>query len=262
VASTLITVAAGATLDVTSRSGGLGLVSGQTLAGSGLVSGALSGAGLVSPGISAAGILTAGAIAPAGGLDFTFVLSGSVPTYGSAAASGNDLVRLTDAAPFATDLTSGNAIDVYFNADVAAWTTVFEGGFFSLLTPEQLLASVSNASFTYYAKSTGGPVTYEGVSYAPLSSLPGLTGVMLTARSLSANFGSGDVAGSALQFVIVPEPAALPLAALGLAAAAAEIPLHEIRATRTIDTGSSHDPHGFGITFSSSRWPASPDAGG
>jgi hypothetical protein len=36
---------------------------------------------------------------------------------------------------------------------------------------------------------------------------------------VTANFGAGDVSGSAMQFVIVPEPSSLALAGLGAALA-------------------------------------------
>jgi len=75
------------------------------------------GAGLVGPGNSP-GILTAPSVNPAGGLDFAFELSqeGS-PTWANAAASGNDVLRLTDlTTPFTTTLGAANVINVYFGA--------------------------------------------------------------------------------------------------------------------------------------------------
>jgi autotransporter-associated beta strand protein len=109
---------------------GMTVLAGGRLGGAGSIGTALTGAGLVSPGNSP-GILTATQLDPTGGLDqaFEFTATGS-PTYGNAAASVNDVLRLTDATtPFATSLSFGNVIDVYFDVATLTAGDTFKGGF-------------------------------------------------------------------------------------------------------------------------------------
>lgn len=77
----------------------VGVDSGATPAGVGLVTATLGGAGLVAPGNSP-GILTAQAVDPTGGLDRAFEFSGTAaPDYENAESSLNDILRLTGAKP-------------------------------------------------------------------------------------------------------------------------------------------------------------------
>jgi autotransporter-associated beta strand protein len=178
----------------------------------------LGGAGLVSPG-SSPGIITAGTLDPSGGIDFALEFTGAAPDYGNAAASVNDVVRLTAGSPFLSSLTGANVIDVYLNVGSFAVDDTFQGGFFTTLSTNDLLTALSGATFNFFGKATGGSVTFNGESYNPLTSFAGITGATVSTTAVTANFGAGDVSGSAMQFVIVPEPSSLALAGLGAALA-------------------------------------------
>ena len=77
----------------------------------------------------------------------------------------------------------------------------------------------------------GGSVSYNGTSYYTFDQFKaansglGLTGVTRSVVTVaSADFAGGTiVTGEASQFVIVPEPGAIALAAIGLVAAACVI---------------------------------------
>lgn len=178
----------------------------------------LGGAGLVSPGNSP-GILTAGTLDPSGGIDFALEFTGTAPDYGTAAASVNDVVRLTAGSPFLSSLTGANVVDVYLNVNSFAVNDSFQGGFFTTLSANDLLTALSGATFNFFGKATGGSVAFNGESYNPLTNFAGITGATVSTTAVTANFGGGNVTGSAMQFVIVPEPTALALAALGAALA-------------------------------------------
>lgn len=199
------------------------IASGATLGGSGTIAGAITGDGLVSPGNSP-GILTAAQFDPSGGLDAAFEFTAFSPIYTSATASLNDITRLTNLSdPFASgSFTAANVIDVYFNVDSIANGQVYEGGFFTGLSAASLLEALDGtATFSYWAKTTGTPTrTFGGVDYVALASLPGITGITFQTAARTADFGSGPVTGSVTQFVVVPEPATLALAGIGVAIAA------------------------------------------
>jgi fibronectin-binding autotransporter adhesin len=192
------------------------------LGGSGSIAGLLEGAGLVGPGNSP-GILTTEGIDPTGGLDFAFEFTGLSPEYSLASASVNDLIRMTGTNPFTADLTSGNVINVYFPETLAAGQT-YLGGFFTDLDATSLpefAGPLKTANFNYYvANPLGTDKVYNGLNFSllDLSKMQVLVGATTVT---SANFASGTVYnGQVTQFVIVPEPAAMGLAAIGIAAAA------------------------------------------
>jgi NAD(P)-dependent dehydrogenase (short-subunit alcohol dehydrogenase family) len=87
--------------------------SGGTLGGSGVLGGNLTGDGLIAPGNSP-GILTVeGQLTPTGSTSFAFEFSGTgSPVWGSASASVNDVLRLTNSDPFTSSLTSGNIVNI------------------------------------------------------------------------------------------------------------------------------------------------------
>jgi hypothetical protein len=202
--------------------GPLTVNSGATLAGSGTIAAMLAGSGLVGPG-SSPGILTTAGIDPTTGLDFAFEFTGFMPDYSAASASVNDLIRLTGTNPFTGSLSSGNVIDVYFPGSAAGGQT-YLGGFFTDLDTDDLpnfAELVGDATFNYYVADAEGTVVYNGLNYSllDLSSVQVNAGVTTVAN---ASFASGPVTnGQVTQFVIVvPEPAAVALAAIGIAAAA------------------------------------------
>jgi fibronectin-binding autotransporter adhesin len=200
----------------------------STLGGSGYIGGPISGAGLVAPG-SSPGILTSVSLDGGAGTSFAMEFTGTgAPVWSSASSSGNDLLRLTDAvSPFSTSLTAANAVNIYFDvATIAGWDT-FQGAFFTDKSGD-FLASIENAAFSYYVKGDGAGTDtfYNNQGYYSLptwaaANIYDYQGVTLATTSVaSANFASGTVIeGQVAEFVVVPEPGALALAATGLAAA-------------------------------------------
>jgi autotransporter-associated beta strand protein len=169
-------------------SSGVAVAAGATLGGHGNVS-SISGAGAIAPGNSP-GILTATHLDPISGMSFVFELTqtGS-PTYGNAAASGNDVLRLTDNTPFTMSLNSSNQITIDFSGASLAAGQLYRGGFFTNITDTATATSlVSGATFLYTG--TGGfTVNFDGF-----------------VTELSAAFASGTVSnGTMLQFDISGE---------------------------------------------------------
>ena len=205
---------------------GVNVGSGSLLSGSGRV-GAISGAGTVGPGNSP-GILTATSVNPTAGTDFKFEFTALNPTYTSATASGNDLLHLTAASPFAGGtFASGNIISIYLNSStitnslLAGTNTTFSGGFFVDGT-HGLAAALSPASFAYYTTSaalgTGSAVDYNGISYYLLDSTIAAKTTLSDTAVTGAGFATGTVSGTLLTFNAVPEPSAQSLLAFGMAA--------------------------------------------
>jgi hypothetical protein len=197
----------------------VGIDSGAKLAGVGTVAATLGGAGLVAPGNSP-GILTANAVDPTGGLDWAFEFTGTAPTYGSATASINDVLRLTGtaSAPFTTALTSANEIAVYLDVASLAEGNTFSGGFFTNLAGD-FRSSIADAAFAYWVSGTGaGQTTYLSKTYVPLATAyPSLSMDVTTVATTATFFGETPTNGQVTQFtVVVPEPGTLALAALGL----------------------------------------------
>src|SRR5207237_636485 len=141
------------------------------LGGHGNVS-SISGAGAISPGDSL-GILTGTHIDPSGGTSFVFELTqvGS-PTYADAAASGNDVLRLTDTTPFTLSLTSGNQITVDFSGASLAAGQLYRGGFF---TDTATATSVVSGATFLYAGLNGFTVHFDGFVIEPMADFAGGT---------------------------------------------------------------------------------------
>ena len=203
--------------------GTLTTASGATLAGTGFVTGAIGGAGLVSPGNSP-GILTAGSLDPSAGTSFVFEIEGSAPDFTNAAASINDVLRLTDAtSPFASALGAGNVVNVLFNlssgtAPVAPGT--YTGGFFTDKN-ESFAASIASGSFAYWVLgSYGSAGDRQQFGVGPSGSLVTYSRLGAYDPSLAVQRSvvpqTGTVTGQITQFVVVPEPATLALAGLGV----------------------------------------------
>ncbi|NDC54255.1 MAG: hypothetical protein EBZ74_08175 [Planctomycetia bacterium] len=207
-------------------SSGVTIDAGAVLGGSGRV-GAITGSGAVGPGNSP-GILTATNVNPTGGLDFSFEFAKTgAPIWGTGTASGNDVLRLIDpSAPFTAALGAANEIDVYLGVTCLALGDTFQGGFFTSAS-ENFLSTIQNASFTYYVlgNGLGNAKSYAGQGYYLLDTTfwPTYESVTVSTVSVvSANFTDGTVTnGRVMQLVIVPEPAAFGLAALGAALTAA-----------------------------------------
>ena len=204
--------------------------SGGILAGSGQVFGTVGGAGSVGPGNSP-GILEATATDPSGGLDYEFEFTNLSPDYSNAAASVNDLFRLTDtSSPFSgSQLGAGNVIDLYFNDGSFAEGRTYTGGFFLDATAggfASFLDAIDSATVNVFVADASGGVSYEGNSYLSLADYNtanslGLSVSLGVSTIPSANFSGGTVTnGQAMQAVVVPEPDAFLLGGLGLAFAA------------------------------------------
>ena len=196
------------------------------LGGSGKV-GAITGAGTVGPGNSP-GILTATSVDPTAGTDFKFEFTALSPTYTSATASGNDLLHLTAASPFAGGtFTSGNIVSIYLNSAaittslLAGTNTTFSGGFFVDGT-YALASALTPASFAYYTTSaalgTGSAVDYNGTSYYLLDSTIAAKTTLSDTAVTGAGFATGTASGTLLTFNAVPEPSAQSMLAIGMVA--------------------------------------------
>jgi fibronectin-binding autotransporter adhesin len=187
------------------------VASGASLSGSGLV-GILGGNGSIHPGNSQ-GILTAAALDASGGLDFHFEFTGLNPVYSNATASTNDVLRLTDATPFAAPLDEASLVNIYFHAGALEEDQFYTGGFF---TDEDIdfLGLIDGAAFHFYLQDAAGTVAYGGQTYSPLGN--GLA-IQLATLSQTAAFADGTVNGRVLQMEVIPEPSTWALLALAAA---------------------------------------------
>jgi autotransporter-associated beta strand protein/T5SS/PEP-CTERM-associated repeat protein len=183
------------------------------LSGHGSV-GSISGSGLVDPG-DTIGILRTPSLDASGGLDFRFEFTSANPNYAVAAASANDLLRLSGANPFASPLNSGNQVDIYFNMPGVGEGSVFTGAFFTD-QPIDFASSINGAAFNYYVADAAGGTIFGGNSYSPLDSS---LSVSVSSVLQSANFSGGPVNGSVARFEVVPEPSTYALLAMTAAGA-------------------------------------------
>ncbi len=212
-----ITLAGGAT----EIDGGFGATAvtvdaGSTLGGHG-TTGALDGAGTVAPGNSP-GILTAASVDPSGGLDFAFEFTQvGDPDWSAAAASGNDVLRLTAATPFLADLGPANTVAVYLNlASINAGQSL-HGGFFTDAGAD-FLPRVASATYLFHLADSAGGIVHNGVAYRAYS---GPLSFEVGTAQVDATFAGGTESGVVLRFTAVPEPSAYGLALAGLALALA-----------------------------------------
>lgn len=184
---------------------------GALVTGTGASTGSLSGAGTIEPGNSL-GILAFATLDATAGTDFNFEFTAADPDYSNATASSNDVLRLTDGSPFTSALTASSAVNIYLNVDTLDGP--YTGGFFTD-TASDFLASVQDATFTFYLKDAAGSVFYNGVSYRDVSSYDWT----VTTVPAEATFAGGTVNGQVLQ--VVPEPSSLALAGAAVAGLAA-----------------------------------------
>ena len=200
-------------LDGTLASRNVTVAGGASFGGHGRFEGILSGAGSVDPGNSP-GILTVGQVDPrsAGNTSFNFEFTQTgAPNWSNAAASGNDVLRITNTSnPFLASLTSDNIVNLYFNPSVTATFTAsafttLQGGFFTDKSDSNSLASaIAGANFQYYFEDPRGSVVYNNTRYLTQAEaranglLPnyGQSFFVSTARVPLANFdGQGVISG-------------------------------------------------------------------
>jgi autotransporter-associated beta strand protein len=175
----------------------------------------LSGSGSIDPGNSP-GILTVAAINPTGGLDynFEFTAANTEPTWSNAAASVNDVLRLTSATPFTASMDTTNQITLYLGVLSLSEGDVFTGGFFTDNSAD-FLASINSAAFSYFLADAGGLTTYNGNTYTEYTGPLGFS--RSTVEVASADFAGGTVTnGYVTQFTVIPEPSAALLGGIGL----------------------------------------------
>jgi len=207
------------TLRVTGTVAGSPIVAisgGAILDGTGTLSGMLGGDGLVSPGTSP-GILTALAVEPSDGLAFAFEFTApGSPDYGNAAASVNDVLRLTGAPPFAGALGGDNEVSVYFDVESLLGGDTFRGAWYA--DQADPLAFIAGAGYQFYVADPAGGTVFNGVNYMTLAEKypTGVFGVTTLAEE--ADFGGGLVNGWVTQFtfgeVVIPEPGTVALLAV------------------------------------------------
>lgn len=192
--------------------GTVSVASGARLGGTGSV-GVVSSAGTVDPGDGGAGILKATSLSSVvsanSGFNFEFTTAGA-PIWSDAAASGNDVFRLTSATPINFTMTAANQINIYLAAN-----GTFLGGFFTD-TNANFTNLIQNATFNVYMANAGGGTVYDGTAYSLLTNSDYSWSVVQVA---SADFAGGTVTdGWTMQVIAVPEPASLGLAGMGMMA--------------------------------------------
>ena len=137
---------------------------------------------------------------------------GTTPVDINAAASANDVLRLTGGTPFSAALSGSNTVSMYLNAGAIAANDVFTGGFFTD-NNATFTSSIAGATFKYYLYSASGGTNYNGSTY-DLYSGPLTFNVGTVARS--ADFGGGTINGYSMEFNVVPEPTTWALLAFSL----------------------------------------------
>jgi autotransporter-associated beta strand protein len=186
-----------------SSSSGLQIGTFASLTGTGSVP-PLNGGGTISPGASP-GILTVESIDPSGGMDFDFEFTViGEPDFINAAASLNDLIRITSSTPFSTPLGAGNRVRIFFDAGNLASGQIFEGSFFTD-TSTDFLSSIEDGIFEIYVADTGGNVDFGGQAY---SLYAGTSAFLLSTEAQTADFGSGSVSGRIMRLTVLAPPAA------------------------------------------------------
>ena len=231
-----ITLADSVTLNLTGTTGGsVALGAGTTLLGTGTIAGSVSGAGTVAAGASP-GILTAATLDASGGLGFQLEFTGTTPNYADATASVNDVIRLTDAAPFTASLDGTNLIEVFFDVTTLSAGDSFEGGFFTD-TAADFAAEITGANYSYYVLGDGNgtDITAGGQGYYSLTTFDSTLTMDVSTIAASADFGAGLVSGQASSFSAqaVPEPSSLALAFGGLLAGAGLALRRRLKARRS-----------------------------
>ena len=197
------------------------LLNGGRLEGNGSVK-TIGGTGTVLPGTSP-GILTAQSVNVTNGIDFSFEFASTgAPTYGTPAASINDILRLTDSTPLIGTFDSSNVVNLFLSVATLSQSDLFQGGFF---TGSDQTAALAGASFQTWVlgNGLGTDMTYNSQSYYSLANYNALGNAPLSVNvamvAASADFGTGSVGGFVSQVTAVPEPQAWLLATMGMALA-------------------------------------------
>jgi hypothetical protein len=196
-----VTLADSVTLNVTGATGSNVVTgAGTTLLGTGTIGGDISGAGTVAAGASP-GILTATTLDASGGLDFQMEFTGTAPIYNSPTESVNDVIRLTDAAPFTASLDGTNLIEVFLEVTTLGAGDSFAGGFFTD-TAADFAASISGADFAFYVLGDGNgtDITADGQGYYSLASFDPLLSFDIATTAVGVDFGAGVVNGQVSTF--------------------------------------------------------------
>jgi len=192
--------------------------SGSALTGTGGTTGKIGGGGLLSAGNSS-GILTAGQVDLSGGLDFAFEFTGSgAPIYSNANSSRNDLLHLTSgSSPFVGSFSTANNLSFYFNdssllGNLAAINpTTYLGGFYVDSLNFDIASLLSAASKNFYVADTNGLISFNGVSYALMSSDVVNRVLFSNANQTNSEFATGTTNGTVLSVTMVPEPSSASL---------------------------------------------------
>jgi len=194
------------------------LLNGGRLEGNGSVK-TIGGTGTVLPGTSP-GILTAQSVNVTNGIDFSFEFTApGAPTYGTPAASINDILRLTDSTPLIGTFDSSNVVNLFLSVATLSQSDLFQGGFF---TSSDQTAALAGASFQTWVlgDGLGTDITYNSQSYYSLTNYNALGNAPLSVNvamvAASADFGTGSVGGFVSQVTAVPEPQAWLLATMGM----------------------------------------------
>ena len=169
-------------------------------------------------------------------MDFEFFKTNS-PTYDNSggALGSNDILRLTGGTPISTALGGGNTVNVLLEMTTLSLGNVFKGGIYEDQAASGFTSSISGAAYNFYVLGDGNG-THTGLDGTPNLTTGAVnpTGYYTLAEwgaanglgpSLSmsvstlaeqANFLSGTVNGSVMEFTVVPEPGTLLLLAAGL----------------------------------------------
>ena len=178
----------------------------------------VSGTGIVSPdGISGAdGIFTVGTISGSAGTCFNFDLNAAnvAPNWSDPTASVNDVLRLTGTTPFATNLASGNVVQLFVNATTLAASDSYLGGFF---TTTNQAPAISNANYTTYVLGDGQGTDFEhaGLTYYTLAHYNAAHSTTfaptVTMVSTTASFGGSPTAGWIMRTAYAEGPAVITI---------------------------------------------------
>jgi len=209
--------------DAKTTTSDISIGSGSALTGTGGTTGKIGGGGLLSAGNSP-GILTAGQVDVSSGLDFAFEFTGSgAPTYSLAGNSRNDLLHLTNGSnPFVGSFSTANNLSFYFNdssllGNLAAINpTTYLGGFYVDSLNFDIASLLSAATKNFYVADANGLISFNGVSYALMSSDVVSRVIFDNANQTSSDFATGTTSGTVLSVTMVPEPSSASLLTFAL----------------------------------------------